>query len=100
MQGYNVTREQLERMMFLISGNCEGVVELLLRMLEENEGREEEVGQSLRLMMVDLVEKKKLDPDTMDQLLKSQADRKFFLSGGTSWWLTSCPRARLVEKLC
>ena len=87
-------------MMFLISGNCEGVVELLLRMLEENEGREEDVGQSLRLMMVDLVEKKKLDPDTMEQLLKSQADRKFFLSGGTSWWLTSCPRARLVEKLC
>ena len=67
-------------MMFLISGNCEGVMELLLRMLEENEGREEEVGQSLRLMMVDLVEKKKLDPDTMEQLLKSQADRKFFLS--------------------
>ena len=80
MQGYNVTREQLEMMMFLISGNCEGVVELLLRMLEENEGREEEVGQSLRLMMVDLVEKKNLDPDTMEQLLKSLADRKFFLS--------------------
>jgi hypothetical protein len=66
-------------MMFLISGNCEGVVELLLRMLEEKEGREEEVWQSSRLLMVDLLEKK-LDPDTMDQLLKSHADRKFFLS--------------------
>ena len=65
-------------MMFLISGNCEGVVELLLRMLEEKEGREEELWQTLRLLMVDLVEKK-LDPDTMDQLLKSQADRKFLL---------------------
>ena len=64
--------------MFLISGNCEGVVELLLRMLEEKEGREEELWQTLRLLMVDLVEKK-LDPDTMDQLLKSQADRKFLL---------------------
>ena len=29
--------------------------------------------------MCDLLEKKKLDPDTMDQLLKSQADRKFLL---------------------
>ena len=32
MQGYNVTREQLEMMVFLISVNCKGVVELLLRM--------------------------------------------------------------------
>ena len=39
MQGYNATREQLEMMVFLISGNCEEVVELLLRMLEEKEGR-------------------------------------------------------------
>ena len=30
--------------------------------------------------MCDLLEKKKLDPDTMEQLLKSLADRKFFLS--------------------
>ena len=71
MQGYNVTREQLEMMVFLISVNCEGVLELLLRILEEEERREEEVGreevgQSLRLLMVDLLEKKKLDPDTMD----------------------------------
>ena len=73
-----MTREQLEMMVFLISGNCKGV-ELLMRMLEEK-GIEEEVGQSLRLLMVDLVEKKKLDPDTMEQLLKSQAKRKFFLS--------------------
>ena len=52
-----------------------------MRMLEEKEeGIEEEVGQSLRLLMVDLVEKKQLDPDTMEQLLKSLADRKFFLS--------------------
>ena len=51
-----------------------------MRMLEEKEGREEEVGQSLRLLMVDLVEKKKVDPDTMEQLLKSLADRQFFLS--------------------
>jgi hypothetical protein len=78
VQGYYATRKQLEMMMFLISGNCEGVVELLLRMLEEKEGREEELWQTLRLLMVDLVEKK-LDPDTMDQLLKSQADRKFLL---------------------
>ena len=34
----------------------------------------------MRLMMVDLVEKKNLDPDTMEQLLKSLADRKFFFS--------------------
>lgn len=75
-----MTREQLEMMVFLISGNCKGV-ELLMRMLEEKEeGIEEEVGQSLRLLMVDLVEKKQLDPDTMEQLLKSLADRKFFLS--------------------
>ena len=75
-----MTREQLEMMVFLISGNCKGV-ELLMRMLEEKEeGIEEKVGQSLRLLMVDLVEKKQLDPDTMEQLLKSLADRKFFLS--------------------
>jgi hypothetical protein len=75
-----MTREQLEMMVFLISGNCKGV-ELLMRMLEEKEeGIEEEVGQSLRLLKVDLVEKKQLDPDTMEQLLKSLADRKFFLS--------------------
>ena len=71
VQGYNVTREQLEMMVFLISVYCEGVLELLLRILEEEERREEEVGreevgQSLRLLMVDLLEKKKLDPDTMD----------------------------------
>ena len=30
-----MTREQLEMMVFLISGNCEGLVELLLRTLEE-----------------------------------------------------------------
>ena len=48
-----MTREQLEMMVFLISGNCKGV-ELLMRMLEEKEeGIEEEVGQSLRLLMVD-----------------------------------------------
>ena len=75
-----MTREQLEMMVFLISGNCKGV-ELLMRMLEEKEeGIEEKVGQSLRLLMVDLEEKKQLDPDTMEQLLKSLADRKFFLS--------------------
>ena len=50
----------------------------MLRMLEVKEGREDELWQTLRLLMVDLVEKK-LDPDTMDQLLKSQADRKFLL---------------------
>ena len=69
VQGYNVTREQLEMMMFLISGNCKGVVEVLLRMLEKKEGGEEEVGQSLRLLMCDLMEKKKLDPETLEQLL-------------------------------
>jgi hypothetical protein len=67
-------------MVFIISGNVEWVVKLLLRMLEEKEGREEEVGQSLRLLMCDLVEKKKLDPDTMERLLKSLADREFCLS--------------------
>jgi hypothetical protein len=41
VQGYNVTREQLEMMVFLISGNCEGVVDLLLRMLEKKERVEE-----------------------------------------------------------
>jgi hypothetical protein len=41
-------------MVFLISGNCEGAVKLLLRMPKE--GREEEVGQSLRFLMCDLVE--------------------------------------------
>ena len=45
MQGYNVTREQLEMMVFPISVNCEGVLELLLRILEEEERREEEVGR-------------------------------------------------------
>ena len=30
--------------------------------------------------MCDLLEKKKLDHDTMEQMLKSLADRKFFLS--------------------
>jgi hypothetical protein len=33
VQDYNVTREQLE--MIFISGNCNGVVELLLRMHEQ-----------------------------------------------------------------
>jgi hypothetical protein len=41
VQGYNVTREQLEMMVFLISGNCEGVVDLLLMMLEKKEIVEE-----------------------------------------------------------
>ena len=36
VQGYNVTREQLEMMLFLISGNCEGVVELLSLLEEQN----------------------------------------------------------------
>ena len=39
MQGYSATREQLEMMVFLISGNYKGVVELLLGMLEKKEGR-------------------------------------------------------------
>ena len=52
----------------------------MLRMLEKKEGREEDKGQSLRLLMCDLLEKKKLDHDTMEQMLKSLADRKFFLS--------------------
>jgi hypothetical protein len=52
------------------------VVDLLLRMLEEKEERVEEVGQSLRLLMYDLVEKKKADPDTMGQLMKSLARQK------------------------
>jgi hypothetical protein len=51
----------------------------LLRMLEKEE-RVEKLRQSLRLLMCDLLEKKKLDPNTMEQLLKSLADRKFFLS--------------------
>ena len=38
VQGYSATREQLEMMVFLISGNYKGVVELLLRMLEKKEG--------------------------------------------------------------
>jgi hypothetical protein len=71
----NVTREQLVMMVFLISGNCEGVVKLLLRMLE----KKEEVGQSLRLLVCDLVEKK-LEHDAIEQMLKRLADRKFFLS--------------------
>ena len=36
------------------------------------------MGQGLRLLMCDLMEK--LDPDTMEQLLKSLADSEFFLS--------------------
>ena len=39
VQSYNVNREM---MVFLISCNCNGVVELLLRMLEKKKGREEE----------------------------------------------------------
>ena len=39
VQGYNVTREQLEMMVFLISGYCKGVVKLLIRMLGKNEVR-------------------------------------------------------------
>ena len=61
-QGYSVIRDQLEFMVFLLSGNCEGAVELLRRMAEEKDGREEEVGQSLRLLMCDLVNKEDLDP--------------------------------------
>jgi hypothetical protein len=50
VQGYNVTREQLVMMVLLISCNCKGV-EQLMRMLEEKEeGIEEKVGQSLRLL--------------------------------------------------
>ena len=57
------------------------VVEILLRMMEKKEGSEEEVGQSLRLMMCELIEKKKkVDPNTMEQMLKSLADRELFLS--------------------
>ena len=39
LQGYNVTRDPLEMMVFLISGNCKGLVELLLRMLGKKEER-------------------------------------------------------------
>ena len=47
----------------------------MLRMLE----KKEEVGESLRLLVCDLVEKK-LDHDAIEQMLKRLADRKFFLS--------------------
>ena len=46
MQSYNVNREM---MVFLISCNCNGVVELLLRMLEKKKGREEEGEEGLGL---------------------------------------------------
>ena len=45
-------RGQLEFMVFLLSGNCERAEELLRRMLEE------EVGQSLRQLMCDLVKRR------------------------------------------
>ena len=43
-----------EFMVFLHSDNYEGIVVLLRMMLEKNEVREEEVGQSLRLFTVDV----------------------------------------------
>ena len=46
MQSYNVNREM---MVFLISVNFNGVVELLLRMLEKKKGREEEGKEGLGL---------------------------------------------------
>ena len=45
-------RDQLKFMVFLLSGNCERAEELLRRMLEE------EVGQSLRQLMCDLVKRR------------------------------------------
>ena len=67
-------------MMFLISGNCKAVVFLLLRILEKGKWGDEEV-QSLRLQIVDMLEKKELLDHTVEKLLKSLADRKlFFLS--------------------
>ena len=38
--------------------------------MDEKEGEKEEVGQTLRLLMIDLLEKKKINPDTMEQPLK------------------------------
>ena len=52
----------------------------MLRILEKKEWREEVVGQSLRLLMCAEIQKKKFDQHTMEQLLKSLADREFFLS--------------------
>jgi hypothetical protein len=60
VQGYNVTREQLGMMEFLLSGKWQEAVNLLLRMIEKKEGREDEMGQSLRLLMCDLVERRSL----------------------------------------
>ena len=54
----SVIRDQLEFMVFLLSGNCERAEELLRRMLEEEVGLEVEVGQSLRQLMCDLVKRR------------------------------------------
>ena len=80
--GYSVIREQLELTVFLITGNNSGAVELLRRtlMVEHMGCKEEEVGQSLRLLMFDLVDREKVDLGTVEQLIMGLADRKFFFS--------------------
>ena len=44
-------------------------------MVEEKNVREEDVGQSLRLLVCDLLNKEKPDPDTKEQLLLCLAGR-------------------------
>ena len=48
-------------------------------MVEEKNVREEDVGQSLRLLVCDLLNKEKPDPDTKEQLLLCLAGRYFLL---------------------
>ena len=67
-------------MVFLISGNCKGVVEVLLRMLEKKEGGEDEVGQSLMLLMCGLMEKKTATLTICDTRMKSGVSL-----GSTKW---------------
>merc|ERR1719369_1992032 len=65
-----------------MTGSNPEAVELLRRMLmAEHIGlKEEEVGQSLRLLVLDLVDRKKVDLGTVEQLILGLADRKFFFS--------------------
>ena len=66
--------------MFILSGNNSEVADKLLRrMVKEKNGREEEVGKSLRLLMCDLVNTEELDPDNMEQLPICLAKRRYFL---------------------
>ena len=49
--------DQLKIMVFLHSGNCQGVLEMFMRMFEPKEVVKDEVWQSMKLLICDVINK-------------------------------------------